>query len=53
MNPNQSTDKVNGDKAAGTTSPSNLTPRESGARIGLSTGKTGENADQGNRNKRS
>lgn len=52
MKSNQSTDKANGEKAAGTAG-LRMSLRESGAKVGTKGGASGENADQGNRNKRS
>ena len=51
-NKNQSTDSVNGEKAAGTAK-MRMGTRESGVKVGTKGGTSGENADQGNRNKRS
>jgi hypothetical protein len=48
----QSTDAANGDRAAGTAK-LKMGVRDSGAKIGTKGGTSGENADQGNRNKRS
>jgi hypothetical protein len=50
--PSQSTDAANGEKAAGTAK-LKMTVRESGAKVGTKGGASGENADTGNRNKRS
>ena len=51
-NKRQSTDAANGEKAAGTAK-MRMGVRESGAKVGTKGGASGENADQGNRNKRS
>ena len=51
-NKNQSSDSANGEKAAGTAKLGNG-KRPTGARVGTSGGASGENAESGNRNKRS
>lgn len=51
-NKNQSTDSSNGEKAAGTAK-MRMGTRESGVKVGTKGGTSGENADSGNRNKRS